>query len=286
MLSEYRFGLVAQRSTVLALGAVALAIAACGGDDATTMPTPSGTKTMMSPTMQTAPKAGTSGGPVGVVARPNPPPVTMGAAGAPVATAGGNGGGSAGMTATPPGGGSGGAPAAGAGGAGMAMMGTLGGKLMYTDMFTKGMTIPSKNKCPMPLGGGMGDNISPPLAWTGGPAETKSFAVVLFDVQYMMFHWAIWDIPATTNMLPEGLKAGYELMDPMGAHQFAGMGSNMHAYYGPCSTAGPTAGNYEFRLFALNKEKLDLTESSTAAMIQSAVNGAMLEKVVYQARPE
>jgi Raf kinase inhibitor-like YbhB/YbcL family protein len=166
-------------------------------------------------------------------------------------------------------------------------VGSLGGPLMYTGEFTMGDTIPAANKCPMSLlGGSMGGNQSPALEWSGGPAETKAFAIVLFDTRYNVFHWAIWDIPATINSLPEGLPAGYELSEPAGAHQRAGSGPEMHAYYGPCSDGGAQAGTYEYRLFAVDSEALELTESSTGDAIQAAITGAMLEMTVWEGMPE
>lgn len=223
-----------------------------------------------------------------------PPATGSGAAGAGMA-AGAAGmtasGGAAGVTAS---GGAGmGAAGSGTAGADGAAMGTLGGKLMYSDELTKGMTVPSKYKCPMSmLAGtsgmrGMGDNKSPPLAWTGGPADTKSFAIVLFDTRYSQFHWALWDIPASVNKLPEGIAGGYDVKDPAGAHQFSGNNTmDSHAYFGPCSDAGPMSGMYEFRLFALNKDKLDLTTMSNGMAIQSAIDGAMTEMIVWKATPE
>ena len=101
----------------------------------------------------------------------------------------------------------------------------LGGALMCTGSFTMGTTIPLRNKCAMSLiGGVIGDNTSPPLSWKAGPADTKSFAIVLFDTQYNVLHCVLWDIPTTVNQLPEGLAAGYELTTPPGAHQVAGTG--------------------------------------------------------------
>jgi Raf kinase inhibitor-like YbhB/YbcL family protein len=183
--------------------------------------------------------------------------------------------------------GTGGAAGGGAAGTGMSGTGTLGGPLMYTGMFTMGMTIDPKYKCPMVaafLGGGTGENKSPPLAWKGGPADTKSFAVVLYDTKFSLLHWAIWDIPPTVNMLPEGLAAGYELMNPMGAHQAADMGTDKHAYYGPCSS-GTSAGTYEYRLYALKVDKLGLTESTPATQAQMAIESMMLEKAVWAGKP-
>jgi Raf kinase inhibitor-like YbhB/YbcL family protein len=288
-LREYEFSFMAHRATTtLRLGAAAVAFAfagACGSDPAG-MPATQPPAPTMASTMATATPTGVAGR--GMM--PAPPPVTPPA----TATAGGASGGAAGTSpsmaaagAPVMAGGAGmSAAAGGAGGAGMAM-GTLGGPLMYTDEFTKGTTVPSKYKCPMPIGGGMGDNISPPLAWTGGPADTKSYAIVLFDVMFNMFHWAIWDIPVGTNKLPEaGVATGYELMDPMGAHQF-GNGSDDHQYYGPCSSAGGSiVGTYQYRLYALNTDKLDLTMSSTAMAIQSAIDDAMTEMVMWEGQPE
>jgi hypothetical protein len=148
-------------------------------------------------------------------------------------------------------------------------------------MFTMGMSIAAKHKCPS-----MGENISPALSWMGGPADTKSFAIVLYDTTYRMLHWAIWDIPATVNELPEGLPSGYELTTPMGAHQASNMGMDQHAYYGPCSGTGIlAAGTYEYRLYALKVDKLGLTESSSAMEAQTAIEGMMLEKAVWSGMP-
>ena len=181
-------------------------------------------------------------------------------------------------------GGAAGGTAAAAGSTGATGAGTLGSPLKYTGAFTMGMTIPAKNKCPT----AMGDNKSPALSWTGGPADTKSFALVLYDTGFMMLHYALWDIPATVNELPEGLAAGYELTNPMGAHQAAAMCNNAPAYCGPCSGTGAIvpASTYEYRLYALKVDKLGLTASSTAAQAQTAIESMMLEKAVWAGKPE
>ena len=156
---------------------------------------------------------------------------------------------------------------------------------MYTGTFTMGMTIPPANKCPKDLlGSGTGENKSPALAWKGGPADTKSFAIVLFDTRYNMLHWVMWDIPASVHELPEGLPSGYALTMPAGAHQVSNMGTDRHAYFGPCS-GGTSAGTYEYRLYALNTEQLTLTESSTGPQAQSAVEAAKVDMAVWSGKP-
>ena len=159
----------------------------------------------------------------------------------------------------------------------------MAGPLMYTGEFTatEGATIVSKHKCSR-----LGDNVSPLLEWSGGPAETKSYALVLFDTQYNLLHWVVWDIPASATSLPEGIQPGYDLAEPAGAHQAAAMGSEPHAYAGPCSSAGLLAGTYEFRLYALNVETLGLSESSMPGEAQAAVEGAAIESVIWTGNPE
>lgn len=109
---------------------------------------------------------------------------------------------------------------------------------------------------------------------------------MLFDTGFGLLHWALWDIPATVSELPEGLASGYELTTPAGAHQRAEMGTDDHAYFGPCSS-GAQGSTYEYRLYALSMEKLSsLSESSTGAQAQAAIEGAMLDMVVWSAKPE
>jgi hypothetical protein len=155
--------------------------------------------------------------------------------------------------------------------------------LAYTGSFTTGDVVAPRHKCLMPvIGGGDGENISPPLEWTGGPAETQSFGLVLYDTRYNQLHWVVWDIPASANALPEGIPAGFGISDPAGAHQVSRGG---HEYYGPCST-GARAGTYEYRLHALNVPTLALDETASPASAQAAVEAASLAAVVWAGTPE
>ena len=73
-----------------------------------------------------------------------------------------------------------------------------------------------------------------------------SFALILHDYSNGFTHWALWNIPAATTMLPANLPTGAMPATPAGASQVA-----FNPYEG---YAGPGAFDhvYEFRLYALS----------------------------------
>jgi phosphatidylethanolamine-binding protein (PEBP) family uncharacterized protein len=167
-----------------------------------------------------------------------------GAGGTTTAGAGGTTGGSAGA-----GGSTGGAlGGAGAGGSSGGSSGSGGGGAftLTSSKLTANMSMPDDFTC-------AGDGHSPPLAWTGAPAGTMSFAMVFVDTTILDvddtdtrgWHSAIWDMPASTTSLPEDLPIGATLTTPVTAKQLNPLCAG---YLGPC--AGHED-EYEFRLYAL-----------------------------------
>jgi Raf kinase inhibitor-like YbhB/YbcL family protein len=122
-----------------------------------------------------------------------------------------------------------------------------------------------------------GNDISPPLAWTTGTAKAKSYAVVLVDsTPKDKQHWAMWDIPATTTTLKEGLGLGFDVPDVAGAHQKAMESNNQSLqYFGPCP--GGKNHKYVFTLYALKVAKLPgLTKKSTVLQAETAAKANAL----------
>src|SRR2546423_1338603 len=79
------------------------------------------------------------------------------------------------------------------------------GLSLTSSKFTAKGDIPGEHTCE-------GKDVAPPLAWSGGPAGTKSFALIVDDPdapdprapKQTWVHWVIYDIPANTTSLPEG----------------------------------------------------------------------------------
>lgn len=134
-----------------------------------------------------------------------------------------------------------------------------------------GEMLPGEHRC-LALAGDTGP--SPPLSWTGAPPATASFAVTLTDVtpgaSSGFAHWTIYDIPASTSSLPEGVPAGATLSEPAGAKQSPNQGSFLPGpgYFGPCGGQN----TYEFEVYALDVGTLPgVTGSSGAAEVRSAI---------------
>src|SRR2546430_9248472 len=80
--------------------------------------------------------------------------------------------------------------------------------------FTDGSAVPAKHTCD-------GADVSPPLAWSGAPAGTVSFALLVDDPDApagTWVHWVLYNLPATAGELPENV-AKVETLDLGGARQ-------------------------------------------------------------------
>lgn len=158
-------------------------------------------------------------------------------------------------------GGTGGDATGGAGG--------IGPMVLTSTAFNEGDMIPLVNTCTN-FGG---DNESPPLSWTPGPAGTQSYAIVMRDLDFMngFIHWVIWDIPAGTTSLPQNIPDGYDVAMPAGAHQARRQSCN--CYLGPCS--GSSVNTYEWTVYALEVSPLPgMTMNTSSTQAEAAILGA------------
>jgi Raf kinase inhibitor-like YbhB/YbcL family protein len=163
--------------------------------------------------------------------------------------------------------------AAGTGGGGAAGGGGEAGGggdtfTLTSSAFMDGGMLPAKYRCQGSVGGPTGP--SPALGWTGAPAGTMSFAVLLRDRTYMNYqHWTIYDIPASVMSLPEMVPTGASPAEPAGAKQANNSaGLTGPGYYGPCGATGVNM--YEFTVYALDVDTLPMP-GTTGDSVQAAL---------------
>src|ERR1700760_3854506 len=131
-----------------------------------------------------------------------------------------------------------------------------------------------------------GEGTSPAMTWANVPVGTQSFFLHMHDLDLArnkttddQAHWVVWDIPATTTGLPEGVPKGSQLPD--GSFQISATGP---MYRGPGAAANGPLHHYVFELYALDT-KLDVKPSSdafeTRANVMKAIQGHILGKAVY-----
>lgn len=121
---------------------------------------------------------------------------------------------------------------------------------------------------------GQGQDISPPLRWSGVPTEARSLALIADDPDAPMgtwVHWVLYDLPPSIAELPQALAKTQYL--PNGAKQglndFRSLG-----YGGPMPPPGK-AHRYVFKLYALDTE-LGLAPGATKHEVEAAMQGHIL----------
>jgi Raf kinase inhibitor-like YbhB/YbcL family protein len=138
---------------------------------------------------------------------------------------------------------------------------------LATTAFSAGGAIPGKFTCD-------GPDVSPKLAWSDPPGKTQSFALIMDDPDApagTWVHWVIYDLPANTRELAEGVAKQEQLSNGarQGRNDFGKIG-----YGGPCPPPGKPH-RYFFKLCALDA-KLDLKAGATKADVERAMKGHIL----------
>jgi Raf kinase inhibitor-like YbhB/YbcL family protein len=132
---------------------------------------------------------------------------------------------------------------------------------LTSQAFAPGGAIPRKYTCD-------GEDVSPPLAWSAAPAGTRSFVLIVDDPdapdpaapKTIWVHWVLYDLPADTTGLPEGIAPGRL---PRGTREGVNDWKRT-GWGGPCPPIGRH--RYFHHLYALDATLGDLGRPTKAAL--------------------
>lgn len=135
--------------------------------------------------------------------------------------------------------------------------------------FEANAVIPSRHTCD-------GEDISPPLRWSGVPPLTKSLALIVEDPdapdprnpQRVWVHWVVHDLPPDAPGLEEGASARLPTGARDGRNDW-----NRTGWSGPCPPVGRH--RYFHRLYALDTVLGDLALPRKADLLK-AMEGHVL----------
>ena len=143
---------------------------------------------------------------------------------------------------------------------------------LNSSAFADGSVIPRRYSCD-------GEDLSPPLDWSGVPSGTRSLVLLCDDPDApagTWHHWAAYDIPADRTAVAEGAaKHAERLGFSQAINDFRRSG-----YGGPCPPAGHGSHHYHFRLLALSIDRLVVRKEATCRDVAREARGHILAEAV------
>ena len=131
---------------------------------------------------------------------------------------------------------------------------------LSSNAFADGAAIPRRFTCD-------GDDLSPPLMWSGPPDGTRSFVLLCDDPDApggTWHHWAAYDIAASeTGLAEDAAPAGDAARFKQATNDFHKPG-----YGGPCPPHRHGPHHYHFRLLALSVDRLPLTGKPSCQAVE------------------
>ena len=145
---------------------------------------------------------------------------------------------------------------------------------VFSPAFAEGGWIPDLHTC-------RGADVSPSLEWSGEPAETRSFALILDDPDApggIWTHWVVYDLGPKVHNLAQNWKPG---TGSSGLNSWGKPG-----YGGPCPPKGHGPHRYFFRLHALDVPALKVAAPAHRDALDGALKGHVLAEAQYMGRYE
>ena len=135
-----------------------------------------------------------------------------------------------------------------------------------------GARVPAANAGPDAC---LGQNVSLPLRWTDPPPTTKSFAVVIYDIDGRSgtgtVHWVAYGIAPETRELPAGFGTTASPAFIGGTNA-----RNVPTYFGPCGRPGDAPHHYAFTVIACDIDTRTLSPGLTREALFAALQGHAL----------
>jgi Raf kinase inhibitor-like YbhB/YbcL family protein len=126
--------------------------------------------------------------------------------------------------------------------------------------------------------GANGKNLSPQLSWTGAPAETKSFAITIYDPDAPTgsgwWHWVVFNIPPSVTSLPEGASL---INMPQGVVE-SRTDYGEPGFGGAAPPPGDKPHHYIVTVWALDVATLPLEKNTPAAQVGFNLNHHKIAK--------
>jgi Raf kinase inhibitor-like YbhB/YbcL family protein len=121
-----------------------------------------------------------------------------------------------------------------------------------------------------------GKNISPEIDWSGAPTKTKSYAMILVDLDApggTFTHWLVYDMPISMILLPKHMANLGKIIGgtKQGTNDLGTIG-----YSGPCPPSGATH-RYMFTIYALDTV-LDLDPEVNVIRLKDLMEHRILEQ--------
>ncbi len=140
--------------------------------------------------------------------------------------------------------------------------------IVRSTAFASGKPIPRRHS-------GDGEDLSPPMFWSGVPASARELALIDDQTHAPTpepwVHWVIYKIPVTTEGLAEGVppvaRPSFPATALQGKNSWGSFG-----YRGPAPPKGHGVHRYFFKLYALAKP-LDLAEGLDKPGLLAAMKG-------------
>jgi Raf kinase inhibitor-like YbhB/YbcL family protein len=118
----------------------------------------------------------------------------------------------------------------------------------------------------------LGKNVSPPLQWTNIPKGTKSYALLMVDVDGHFgvgaVHWVAYGIPASVTGFAEG-----EVSKPSPKFVPGKGGQGQAIYTGPCPPAWSGVHHFLFTLMATDLDPKALPPGLTRDQLLAKIKG-------------